>query len=171
MARTQRARAVVDAVVSDPDLVAIILAGNVGPSTFVAAGLVCRAWLSACRTDERVLRSVALYQGGLTKGAFMKLFAVSPREADLLPRSSHKRLGGGTYYLYRSDAVDAVLAGGGIKDWRMRLKLRGVRPCTAVWQAQPDCFHRNSRLEERLHRDASRRRARCHSGAGQWLLA
>lgn len=53
-------------VLSNPDLVASILRGNVGPSTFAAAGSINRAWLQACRFDESVLHSVALYQAGLT---------------------------------------------------------------------------------------------------------
>jgi hypothetical protein len=162
LSHIQRTRAVVDAVVSDVDLVAIILAGNVGPSSFVAASLVCKSWLQACRDDGRVLRGAALYQSGLTKCSFMKLFAISSHEADLLPRSSHTRFGGGTYFLYRSDAVDAVLAAGGFKGWHRRLKLRGARPSTTLWQKQLDCFRRNFSLEERIHRtEASRRRALC----------
>ena len=61
-----------DAVVSDEDLVALILSHGIGPASFTAVSLVCKSWLRVCRSDERVLRGVALYQGGLTKGAFMK---------------------------------------------------------------------------------------------------
>ena len=44
-----------------------------GLTGFDAACLVCKTWLNVCRSDERVLRGVALYQGGLAKSAFMKL--------------------------------------------------------------------------------------------------
>ena len=107
--KRQRTRAAIDAVVSDVDLLALILSQGIGPASFTAASLVCRTWLRVCRSDERVLRGVALYQGGLTKGAFMKLFALTSKEADALPRTSHRRYGGGSYFLYRGDAVDAVL--------------------------------------------------------------
>lgn len=145
-----------DAVVSDDDLVALILSHGIGPASFTAASLVCKSWLRVCRSDERVLRGVALYQGGLTKGAFMKLFAITSKEADGLPRSSHKRLGGGSYFLYRSNAVDAILAAGGIKEWRKRLLFRGENPCIVGSMQQPNCFRRDCWLEERLHYRAGR---------------
>ena len=121
-----RTRIAIDAVVSDVNLVALILAGNVGPSGFVAASLVCKAWLSVCREDERVLRGLAAYHGGLTKGVFVKLFAISSQEADALPRAKHLRFGGGHYFLYRADAVDAVLAVGGIKEKAIAAKRSGI---------------------------------------------
>lgn len=169
--RRERTRAVVAAVVQDVDLVGLILAGNIGPSSFTVASQVCKTWLSVCRADERVLRGVAMYQGGLTKGAFMKLFAMSSREADLLPHSTHKRLGGGSYCLYRSDAVDAALAAGGIKQWRGRLAFRAANPCIVgiPLQRVPDRCHHNFRLEERLHAEALRRR-RVHVVRAQKLL-
>ena len=157
--RRMRTRVAVDAVVSETDLIALILASGVGPSAFVAAGLVCKAWLRVCRTDERVLRGVALYQGSLTKGAFMKLFAITSKVADALPRSSHKRYGGGSYFLYGADAVDALHAAGGIDEWRKRLCCRGKRPCVLVgWRPQPDCFLRSFCEEERLHARAVKQR-------------
>lgn len=149
----------VDAVVSDDDLLALILSQGIGPTSFTAACLVCKSWLRACRSDERVLRGVALYQGGLTKGVFMKLFAITSKEADNLPRSSHKRFGGGSYFLYRANAVDAVLADNGIKKWRERLLFRAEHPCIVGWPQQTDCFRRASRQEERLHAKAVQRQA------------
>jgi len=151
-----------DAVVSDEDLVALILSQGIGPASFTAVSLVCKSWLCVCRSDERVLRGVALYQGGLTKGAFMKLFAITSKEADGLPRSSHKRWGGGSYFLYRGDAVDAVLAAGGIKEWQKRIHFRGEHPCIVGWPQQPDCFRQACLQEERLRTQAAQRRA--------WLL-
>ena len=59
----QRTRIAIDAVVSDVNLVALILAGSIGPSGFVAASLVCKAWLSVCREDERMLGGLAGYHG------------------------------------------------------------------------------------------------------------
>ena len=154
-----RTRIAIDAVVSDVDLVALILAGNIGPSGFAAASLVCKAWLSVCREDERVLRGVAAYQGGLTKGVFMKLFAVSSREADALPRAKCLRFGGGHYFLYNADAVDAILAAGGINTWRDRLRHRAANPCIVRWPSQLGCIRQSSQQEERLRAKASQRQA------------
>ena len=168
MAATQRsvglcwrrcACAAVDAVISDDDLVTLILCQGIGPASFVAACMVCKSWLRVCRSDERVLRGVALYTGALTKGEFMKLFAVTSGEADVLPRSSHRRYGGGSYFLYRDDAVDAVLAAGGVKAWQRRLQMRAERPCIVKWPKQADCFRLASRREERLHGQEVQRRA------------
>ena len=149
----------IDAVLSDDDLVALILSRGIGPASFTAASLVCKAWLRVCRSDERVLRGVAGYQGGLTKSGFMKLFAISSKEADALPRSTHKRYGGGSYFLYRGDAVDAVLTAGGIKEWQKRLRFRGEHPRIVGWPQQPDCFRQACLREERLHTQAAQRRA------------
>jgi hypothetical protein len=80
-------------VLADADLVGVILAGNVGPSSFAAVSCVCRTWATVCKTDERVVRGAALYTGGLTKSALMNLFAISSQEADGLPRSTHKLWG------------------------------------------------------------------------------
>ena len=151
--------AAVDAVVSDDDLVALILSQGVGPTSFAAASLVCKSWLRACRSDERVLRGVARYQGGLTKGAFMKLFAITSKEADALPHSLHKRYGGGTYFLYRDNAVDAVLSVGGMEEWQRRLHLRAESPYVVGWPQSSDCFRLAAMREERLHDQAVRRRA------------
>ena len=106
--KRMRTHAVMRDVLSDLDLVAHILAGNIGPSAFVAASLVSKGWLSVCRTDERVLRGAAQYQGGLTKGTLIKLFAISSCVADALPRTSHARYGGGTYFLYGEAAINAL---------------------------------------------------------------
>ena len=40
-----------EAVLSNPDLVAHILSGTIGPSTYVAASLVSKAWRDACRAE------------------------------------------------------------------------------------------------------------------------
>ena len=87
--KTQNKLSAMNDVVSDPDLISLILIGNVGPTTFATASLVSKAWRSVCMTDERIVRSVAWYQGGLTKGAFTKLFAVPSSGADNLPHARH----------------------------------------------------------------------------------
>ena len=136
-----------NAVLSNPDLVFCILSGGIGPSTYFAATLVCKSWRDACRADETLLRLVALYQGGLTRGMFTRLFALTTREARDIPHTTRKRAQGGTYYLYGADAVDHVLAPGGFVKWRQRLESRPAttRVVRSSWE-----------LEDGLHRRAVR---------------
>ena len=132
----QRRRLVVSEVVSDVDLVALILKDNIGPSTFAVARMVCKTWLSVCKCNESVLRGVAQYQGGLTKSAFMKLLAVTSLKAEALPRTTQKRYDGGTYYLYSDAAVNAVLKEGGMDGWRARLHFLAECPSITRWSSQ-----------------------------------
>ena len=144
----------IEAVLSNEDLLAHILGGNIGPTTFVAISRVCKSWHAVARTNEAVLRLVALYQGGLTKTVFCGLFAVAPRDAVLLPHSVHRRRHGGSYHLFGKAAIDAALAKGGMLATQDRIAKRskaiargwvtydlpnGRRPLEQV------------RLEDRLH--------------------
>lgn len=157
--RRRNTRVAISAVVNNVDLLSIIMCGNTGPSGLNAASLVCKTWLSVCRTDERVLRSVALYQGGVTKSVFMQLFAVTSKQADDLPRTKHSRFGSGAqyYYLYREVAVDAVLAAGGMPALRERLRLRGD-------SAQPTAYRSPSMRIEIIHLTAAQE-GRLHAKA------
>ena len=112
------------------------------------------------------MRGVAAYQGGLTKGVFMNLFAVSSLEADALPRTSHKRFGGGSYYLYGKDAVNAVLKTDGMEKWRARLRFRAGHPCIIRWQNQPHCVRLAALKEERLHEREAQRQGWFQVGRG-----
>ena len=51
-------------------------------------------------------------------------------EADTLPRTKHKRLAGGFYFLYRQPAFERVLGTylGSAKVWEDRLQLRRAKP-------------------------------------------
>ena len=141
-----RPREAGDAVLTNPDLVAHVLTGTVGPSTFAAASRVSKAWHAACRTNEKVLRLVALYQGGVTRSIFAGLFGVPYREAITLPHTTHRRPNGGVYYLYGTEAVDIVLATGGLPGWLKRIRA----PCKA--QANwPSLQSPQWEQEERLH--------------------
>lgn len=118
--------AATSAVLFDENLLGAILEGNIGPSGFAAVALVCRAWRDLCRTNERLLRAVALYTGGLTRTLFTCLLVVSKTLADALPRETGLRRGGGEYHLYGAPAVDTVLREhGGIRGWCERLRERG----------------------------------------------
>lgn len=153
----KRTRAAVGIVCSDPDLVALILRRNIGVSTWGNASLVCKEWLSVCRGDEGVLRGAALYTGGLTKGAFLKLFAVPLSEVAMLPHTMHRRYGGGSYFLYGQAAVDTVLAGDdAMAVWYERLRRRGATgspPWASVQSMQPvHRFHSAAAQEEYLRK-------------------
>ena len=138
---------VVDVVLSNSDLVTLILRGRMSPTTYYAASLVCKTWYDVCRNDECLLRLVALYQGSLTRSSFARLFALPYRQLLQIPHSVHMRGKGGIYYLYDKSAVDTVMAPPfGFKAWRDRLadpQTRRRRP--------PQPSSTNWKLEERLH--------------------
>ena len=158
--KRQRTPEAMNAVMSDADLVALILASGIGPTSFAAASLVCRTWLGVCLTDERVLRGAAQYQGGLTKSETMRLFALSSWEADALPRAKKTRFRGGIYYVYRNDAIDAILANGGMEEWRRR-RTRRIKKHASVYGVQlplqPVNLDRAFEQEERLHARSQQR--------------
>ena len=109
LARRKRRVAVTNEALSNRDILAYVLRGNVGPSTFAAVSEVCRAWRAVCRSDATVVRAVALYQGGLTMAKLTHLFAITQNQAKGLPHAAHARYGGGAYYLFSAPAVDALL--------------------------------------------------------------
>ena len=126
--RKRRAAATMEAL-SNPDIVACILRGNVGLSTFSAASEVSRAWFTACRSDATVLRAVALRQGGLTSPELTHLFAISRKESAALPCTKACARNGGVYYVHGEPAVDALLEGpDGLQAWRLRLRARAESP-------------------------------------------
>ena len=92
------------------DLVARILCGNVGVSTYVNASMVSRTWRDACTRDEPLLRSVALYSGGMTKTLFGGLFALYPNELRAVTHTTRKKqYSPAVYCVYASVAVDEAL--------------------------------------------------------------
>lgn len=149
--RVERRAAATREALGNPDILACILRDNVGPSTFAAVSEVCRAWRAVCRSDPTVLRSVALYQGGLTRGKLMHLFAITQCEAKSLPYKAHTRYDGATYYVYSAPAVDALLCNSGMEAWRLRLQARASSP-VALWPPPPRPPQRAHWQEEaRLH--------------------
>jgi hypothetical protein len=156
----QRRRAAYSAVLTNGGLVGSILRAGIGPSTWGVAGQVCRAWREVCNSDEAALRMVAHYQGGLTKGMFCGLFALSPAEAATFAHTTHRSSKGHVYYLYRTPAIDSVLSMGGTTGLSERRKRKRTptgspKVCSArVIMSSPD----NKRLklapwerEDRLH--------------------
>ena len=153
MERTERTAVL--AVVSNPDLIAHVLTGNIGPSTLVAASEVCSTWLEVCRSDGELLRRTALYAGGVTKGTLMGLFAISSQDANALPRTTRPRYPNGFYYLYTEDAIAALVLRGG---WRARMRGRASVPRRRHWGLYASTGGRQPRrklaswqIEERLH--------------------
>lgn len=149
------------AVVLNPDLIALVLTDNVGPSGFLAASLVCKAWLATCRKDVDVLCGAARYHDAITKGTLIQLFAITSSKADDLPRSQHPLSAQGLsyYFLYRERAIEAILAEGGHAAWIERLRLRAsFLNCGASRYApvKASTIRMRSAQEERLRERAVR---------------
>ena len=169
----RRRTTAVDAVLSNQDLVAHILRSGIGPSTFVAAGGVCKAWRAVCRSDEAVLRCVAMYQGGLTRTAFRGLFGLTSAEAAAYPHIVRRRFGGGSYCVYGDEAVDRVLgADGGMDAVRMRMqnqKRAAPQQRTPRFPAHPQRRLQTFQLEELLHRRAADRAHAVQLPLAPWI--
>lgn len=116
-------------VLCNEDLLAIVLGHCLDLKTLSRASRVCKGWsCSMCRSvnilRKAVLSSVA---GGLTRTAFTQLFAMTDTVADTYPRTKHRRLKGGFYYLYRGDAICSVLASeADVECWSKRLSVRRI---------------------------------------------
>lgn len=109
-----------------PELLAHILRHNVGVSTYVACSAVSKTWREACRSDADLLRAVADYAGGLTRGHFAGLMGLKSFETIRFPHlavvGQPVGLNSVRFYLYRSDAITAALEHlGGVSGWRLRL--------------------------------------------------
>jgi hypothetical protein len=135
-----------DTVFGCTDLVTKILElARLSPVEFVWCGRVCRMWRAVCHTDDHLLFGVALGQDFLTKRALMGMFALSPAEADKLPRGVCARVPTGFMYMYSEAAVRAALPlVGGLAGWRRRVEGRGrterpisqkrpLAPCGGTW--------------------------------------
>ena len=80
--------------------------------------------------SPQLLVAAALNSDVLTKSRLMGWFALQSAEADTLPRTRHKRLAGGFYFLYGQPAFECVLGTYlcNAKEWEERLQLRQVKP-------------------------------------------
>ena len=102
---------------------------------YAALGRVSRAVRAAQRSaisnSPQLLVAAALNSDVLTKSRLMGWFALQSAEADTLPRTKHKRLAGGFYFLYRQPAFERVLGtylgNAKPKVWEERLRLRQVK--------------------------------------------
>ena len=116
-----------------PDI-AILVLSRLNTTSMVALGRVSRAVRAAQRSaisnSPQLLVAAALNSDVLTKSRLMGWFALQSAEADTLPRTKHKRLAGGFYFLYRQPAFERVLGTylGDAKVWEDRLQLRRANP-------------------------------------------
>ena len=164
----RRAKAARDAVMTNADLVCVMFNGNIGPNTLAIASQVCKTWRAACST-EAVLRAAALYTGGVTKGVFCGMFALTYAEARAIPHDERRSSIGRLYFLYSAKAVDAVLVNGGAQALsarrRRRLLCSAPPPFPRARAIAPAVPHRYAperwRVEEvmreRVRRDSIRR--------------
>ena len=114
--------------------VAELVLGHLDTTSMVALSCVSRAVRVAQRGaishSPKLLVTAALNAHALTKSQLMGWFALQSVEADMLPRTRHKRLAGGFYFLYQKPAFESVLGSylGNGKDWEERLRLRQAKP-------------------------------------------
>ena len=114
--------------------VAVLVLSSLNTASMVAIGRVSRAVRAAQRgaisDSPQLLVSAALNSNVLTKSRLMDWFALQSAEADMLPRTKHKRLAGGFYFLYGQPAFECVLGTYlcNAKEWEERLQLRQVKP-------------------------------------------
>jgi hypothetical protein len=115
--------------------VAVLVLSSLNTTSMVALGRVSRAVRAAQRgaisNSPQLLVAAALNSNVLTKSRLMGWFSLQSAEADTLPRTKHKRLAGGFYFLYRQPAFERVLGTyllGNAKDWEERLQLRRANP-------------------------------------------
>ena len=114
--------------------VATLVLGRLDTTSMVNLSRVSRGvrvvQRKAISDSPQLLVAAALNTNALTKGQLMGWFALQGAEADMLPRTRHKRLAGGYYFLYRQPAFETVLASylTDAKDWEDRLQLRRAAP-------------------------------------------
>ena len=113
---------------------ATLVLGCLDTASMIALSRTSRRVRAAQRTaisnSPQLLVAAALNANALTKRELMGWFALQSAEADMLPRTKHKRLAGGYYFLYRQPAFESVLGSylGNAKDWEERLQLRQAKP-------------------------------------------
>ena len=114
--------------------VATLVFGSLNTTSMVALSRVSRGLRAVQRMaisdSPQLLVAAALNTNALTKGQLMGWFALQGAEADMLPRTRHRRLAGGYYFLYRQPAFESVLASylTDAKGWEDRLQLRRAAP-------------------------------------------
>lgn len=110
----QRKGVVAESVFGNPDLVERILLGHVGVITFVCASEFNRTCRRVCRTSLPLLRSVAIYVGGLKPAELAGFTAITADKLSLMahkneiPRLVVKQKRGGANHFYTEAAIDAL---------------------------------------------------------------
>ena len=132
------------------DVAALVL-GRLDTTSMVALGRASRgvraAQRSAIRDSPHLLVAAASNALALTKGQLVGWFALCDAEADRLPRTRHRRCGGGHYFLYRRPAFDGAL---------------GTLLVDAMeWEARLEARRRLHARKRRAERVSARRIAAC----------
>ena len=101
----QSSTSLAEEVLCNGDLLAYILSGNVGLSTYVMVRQVSKVTYAACADNTALLRAVALHDGGLTKRQFVGLFSLNYQEGGRYPHTIK-----GKHHIFSAAAVDQALA-------------------------------------------------------------
>lgn len=115
--------AVMEAVLENADLLGVIFAhADLSPACYVSVGRVCRLWRDVS-CDASLTIAAARAAACLNKRVLMGLLGLSSAEADLLPRETRRRWGGGVVYVYPKHVVEEawVRFVGSREVWRARL--------------------------------------------------
>ena len=95
------------------EIVAFILQGRVGLSTYIAARQVCKTWASACLDDE-LLVSAAEYTGVVTRAQLRGLLHLSQWQATSIPHTVQFNAHGHLDIYKEVDFTRALTTMGGI---------------------------------------------------------
>jgi hypothetical protein len=133
-----------------PELVAYMLTGRVGPSTYALAQRVCKAWRTAC-DDVRVLEAAINYCGEFTRTQFRGVLHLTYEEACTWCHITRRNtVSGGPCYVYSSViAIEALHALGG---------LAGLRARPSIFITHATLAGEKRRTMIRLEDDAHRRK-------------
>lgn len=98
-------RVLAEHVLCDGDLLACILSGNVGLSTYMMVRQVNKATCDICSENKALLRAVALHDGALNKRQFVGLFSLNYQEGGRYPHEIK-----GRRHIFGAAAIDQALA-------------------------------------------------------------
>ena len=102
---SQPPAALAEHVLCNSDLLAFILSGNVGLSTYVAVRQMNKASYAACADNTALVRVVALHNGGLNKNQFVGLFSLNYQGGGRYPHTIKAR-----QHVFSTAAIDQALA-------------------------------------------------------------
>ena len=89
-----------DAVLSNADLLKVILLGRIGPTQFCLLRRVSKAFRDLLDADDELLKGALVFQGGMTKTDLRSFMCLDRNSLEALPCERRN-----TYYLYREPAI------------------------------------------------------------------